>query len=187
MRKKRSSQLLSSLSELSDFPATRGQYIRMTEGLREITYRLPGRAQALNVPTYLCAALYAVGLLALLLRHDARAVRAILVPAACFLVVTVLRPIIGRTRPYDRFDAPPVGRYTRGKGRSMPSRHAASAAAIACAVVYAIPGLPMGILMLAMTLLIASLRVLSGQHYVSDVLAAVALSVLMSLFGYAMV
>ena len=179
--------LLPGLSELCDFPVTRGQYIRMTENLRGITYRLPGGARALHMPTYLCAALYIVGLAWLLIRRDARAVRAILIPAACFLLVTVLRPIIGRTRPYDRFDAPPVGRYTRGKGRSMPSRHAASAAAIACAVYYAMPSAPMGLLMFAMTALIAALRVWSGQHYVSDVAVAVTLSALISLFGYAMV
>ena len=36
-------------------------------------------------------------------------------------------------------------------------------------------------------ILIAALRVLSGQHYVSDVAAAVAMSALISLFGYAMI
>ena len=37
-----------------------------------------------------------------------------------------------------------------------------------------------------LALLIAALRVLSGQHYVSDVLVAVLLSTLISLAGYAL-
>lgn len=167
-----------------DFPATRGAYLRMTQAARLFVYRLPGAERALLAPTALCAALYVFALALLVLRRDARAVRVVLVPAACFLVATALRPVIGRERPYDRFDAPPVGRYQRGKGRSMPSRHAASAAAIACAVVYALPGLPSGVLMLLMTLLIAALRVFAGQHYLSDVAAGVALSFLISAAGY---
>lgn len=171
---------------LPDFPATRAAYVRMVEATREATCRLPGGADALRAPTLVCAAIYLVSLALLAVRGDARIVRALLVPAACFLLATALRPLIGRQRPYDRFDAPPVGRYRRGKGKSMPSRHAASAAAIACAAVYAFPSAPMGVCMGALTALIAALRVLSGQHYLSDVLAAVAMSAALSAIGYAL-
>ena len=167
-----------------DFPATRGAYVRMTRAVQELTDRLPGGARILRVPTLVCAAAYILSLLLLLMRHDARIVRALLVPAACFLVATALRPAIDRPRPYDYFDAPPVGRYRRGKGKSMPSRHTASAAAIACAAVYAFPGWPLGVCMALLCLLIAALRVLAGQHYLSDVLAALALSLVLSLIGY---
>ena len=119
-----------------------------------------------------------------MLRQDARLLRALLIPASCFLLVTALRPIINRQRPYDALDAEPVGRYRRGKGKSMPSRHAASAAAIAFAVVYVFPHPAAALSMIALALLIAALRVLSGQHYISDVLAAVLLSTLVSLAGY---
>ena len=156
----------------------------MTNAVRELTYRLPGGASALRAPTYLCAALYILALLMMLIQRDARIVRALLVPAACFLVVTVLRPLIDRERPYDYFDSPPVGSYKRGKGCSMPSRHTASAAAVACAVIYAFPIWPVAVFMVILSLLIASLRVLAGQHYLSDVLAAVAISFVLSLIGY---
>ena len=59
-----------------------------------------------------------------------------------------------------------------------------SAAAIACAVVYSFPGGPVAAAMLALSALIAALRVLSGQHDVSDVLAALALSGAISAVGY---
>ena len=163
---------------------TREQYIRMTSRVRRVTDALPGGAKWLRVPTYLCAALYIGTLVFLMLTRDARLLRALLVPVACFLTVTALRPAINRERPYDRFKAPPVGRYRRGKGKSMPSRHTASAAAIAFAVIYAFPGWPVAAAMLALSALIASLRVLSGQHDVSDVLAALALSGAISAIGY---
>ena len=111
---------------------TREQYIRMTEATRRAADRLPGRAKALRAPTLLCAAIYCASLLYLMFTGDGRIVRAVLVPAACFAVVTALRPLLGKQRPYDRYGAPPVGAYSPGKGKSMPSRHTASAAAIAC-------------------------------------------------------
>ena len=104
---------------------------------------------------------------------DRRIIRAVIVPAVCFAVVTVLRPLIGKQRPYDRYGVPPVGAYKPGKGKSMPSRHTASAAAIACAIAYVFPHPAVIVCM-----------VLSGQHDISDVLAALALSLVISLVGY---
>lgn len=163
---------------------TREQYIRMTARMRKIANRLPGGVGALRVPTYLCAAAYIAALFHLMLTRDIRLVRALAVPAACFLLVTALRPVIGKQRPYDRFGAPPVGEYRPGKGKSMPSRHTASAAAIACAVCWLYPTWGLRAAMLLLCALIAALRVLSGQHDVSDVLAALLLSAAVSLAGY---
>ena len=163
---------------------TKDQYTRMTQAVRRVCDRLPGGAAWLRVPTYCCAAAYLLSLLTLMLQRDGRLLRLLLVPAACFLVVTVLRPLIGRQRPYDRFGAPPVGRYRPGKGKSMPSRHTASAAAIAFAVIYIFPTAPVAAGMLALCAVIAALRVLSGQHFATDVLAALLLSGVMSAVGY---
>ena len=163
---------------------TKDQYTRMTQTVRRVCDRLPGGAAWLRVPTYCCAAAYLLSLLTLMLQRDARLLRLLLVPAVCFLTVTVLRPLIGRQRPYDRYGVPPVGRYRPGKGKSMPSRHPASAAAIACAVSAACPSVPCAAAMLLLCAMIAALRVLSGQHYISDVLAALALSFVLSAIGY---
>lgn len=162
-------------------------YVRMTRRTRAAVSRLPGGAKTLRVPTLLCAAFYLAALIRLMLLGDVRIVRVLLVPAACFLLVTVLRPLIGRQRPYDRFGVPPVGSYMPGKGKSMPSRHTASAAAIACAAAYVFPHPAVAAAMGLLCLLIASLRVLSGQHYISDVLAALAISLALSFVGYVLV
>ena len=116
---------------------------------------------------------------------DRRIIRAVLVPAACFAVVTVLRPLIGKQRPYDRYGAPPVGAYSPGKGKEHAQpphgqrrRHR-------------LRRLPMSFrirrsssCMALLSAVIGGLRVLSGQHDISDVLAALALSLVISLVGY---
>ena len=166
---------------------TRETYIRMTDTTRRVLAHLPGGARLLRVPTLICAGAYLLSLLLLMFARDIRLVRVLLVPAACFIVCTVLRPLIGRQRPYDRFDAEPVGSFVRGKGKSMPSRHTASAAAIALAVAYAFPSPLIITGMLLLCALIAALRVLGGQHYPGDVLAAIALSSVISLIGYILI
>ena len=163
---------------------TRETYIAMTGAMRRFVSRLPGGARLLRLPTLACALAYMFALLHLMLRRDIRLVRALLVPAACFILCTVLRPLIGRQRPYDRFNAEPVGSYRPGKGKSMPSRHTASAAAIALAAAYVFASPAVTAAMSLLCLLIAGLRVLCGQHYVSDVLAALLLSLIVSLIGY---
>ena len=163
---------------------TQESYIRMTNATRSAVSRLPGGERLLRLPTLVCAGAYMLALLHLMLARDLRLVRALLVPAACFILCTIMRPLIGRQRPYDRFGAEPVGRYVRGKGKSMPSRHTASAAAIAFAVIYIFPTAPVAAGMLALCAVIAALRVLSGQHFATDVLAALLLSGVMSAVGY---
>ena len=163
---------------------TRETYIRITARTRAIVSRLPGREAWLRAPTLLCAAAYISMLFALMLARDIRLVRALAVPAACFIICTILRPLIGRQRPYDRFVAEPVGRFVRGKGKSMPSRHTASAAAIAIAVTWAFPHPAIILMMALLCAVIAALRVVCGQHYVSDVLAALLLSLVVSIIGY---
>lgn len=163
---------------------TRDQYIRMTGAVRRALVHLPGGAAALRLPTLVCACAYITTLFMLLIRRNPALIRVLIVPAVCFLSVTALRAVINRQRPYDAFDAGPVGRYRPGKGRSMPSRHAASAAAIAFAVIHAYPYPVIIAFMLLLAALIAALRVLSGQHYPTDVLAALLLSGVFSLIGY---
>lgn len=163
---------------------TKETYIRMTDATRAAVSRLPGGSKWLRLPTLLCAAVYLAALIYLMLAGDARILRALFVPAACFFICTLLRPVINRQRPYDRFDAAPVGGFVRGKGKSMPSRHTASAAAIAMAIAYLFPSPAVIAAMSLLCLAIAALRVLAGQHYPSDVAAALLLSAVVSLIGY---
>lgn len=163
---------------------TRERYIRMTETTRRAVSRLPGGTKALRAPTLLCAAIYCASLLYLMFTGDRRIIRAVIVPAVCFAVVTVLRPLIGKQRPYDRYGVPPGRRLQTGQGKEHAQppygqrrRHRLRD----CLCLSASGGLAC---MALLSAVIGSLRVLSGQHDISDVLAALALSLIISLVGY---
>ena len=98
----------------------------------------------------------------------------VLVPMHVFLGVTLLRVIIDEQRPYERFDTPSVfGKTTKGK--SFPSRHTASAFIIAMAFMYV--DFWWGMLAMLIALLIELSRIMAGAHYIHDVLAGMAISI----------
>ncbi len=101
------------------------------------------------------------------------------VPAFCLVAVTVIRARINRTRPYDALGYAPLLPKESGKGESFPSRHTASAWVIAMAYWYLSP--VYGGLMLAAAVLVGVTRVLTGVHYLSDVLVGAGFALLCSL------
>ena len=104
------------------------------------------------------------------------------VPAAAFVVGTALRAAIDRPRPYTKYGFAPL--FTKDKtGQSMPSRHCFSAAAIAAAVWYVLP--PLGGVLAVLAVIIAVSRVITGVHFVSDVLAGLAFGLVFAVAGRA--
>ena len=151
----------------------------MITGTRTIVRKLPGQEKLLFLPTAVCAILYVLGFLYLFFNKSS-VLFYLLSPALCFAVVSVLRNWIGRERPYDHFGIRPVGRYQPNKKKSMPSRHAASAVAITLALLFwgplklAAPAVPICIL-------VCILRIITGQHYPSDVLCGMLLSLMITI------
>ena len=96
-----------------------------------------------------------------------------------FIAISILRKLLNKPRPYEKYEmAPAVKKDT--KGCSFPSRHAFSAAVIAvniCAVYGAV-----GLVVLALAIIIAVLRVLLGLHFVKDVLSGLAIGILVGSF-----
>lgn len=136
---------------------------------------------AVKVTVALVYLLYAGLLAALLVLRDARFLRVLLVPAAVFVIGTVLRAVIDRPRPYEKLNFTPLfPKSTHGK--SMPSRHAFCAAGIAVAAWYAAPAL--GVFGAVLALGVAVSRVLSGVHYPSDVLAGLAIGSVLAVIGF---
>ena len=84
-----------------------------------------------------------------------------------------MRLLINRTRPYEKYNYTPVFPKDT-KGKSFPSRHAASAFILSYAFLYINPIL--GIISLSISLVLASLRPLCGVHYISDVVAGILIS-----------
>lgn len=106
--------------------------------------------------------------------------RAILVPGMAFFLGTLLRAQLHMPRPYEQPGFVPL--TPKGtRGNSFPSRHALSATVLGMVWLYFYPAV--GVIMLAIAALICVLRVLSGAHYVRDVLAGVALGLAFGFVG----
>ncbi len=109
-------------------------------------------------------------------------VRILLAPALCLFLVTVLRYVINRPRPYNERGAgiiPLVEK--RAQDKSFPSRHTA------CAFVIALTVLPYalwaGIPLLVLAGLVGVVRFALGVHYPSDIVAGAGLGILCGLAG----
>ena len=131
-------------------------YIKMTAPFRE-NNRAARKLELINkICTYLVFITYPVYVLYL-----------------CF--TASFRYIVNRPRPYEKFDMPPViPKDTHG--RSFPSRHVFSAFIIAFTVLICSPAAsPLwftGILLVVLAAIIACVRVISGVHFISDVVGA---------------
>lgn len=101
----------------------------------------------------------------------------ILKPLSAFLLVTIIRKIINRKRPYEAMNIKPLRGHKQGE--SFPSRHSVSAMAIALAAytIYC----PLGIILLIIALIICLSRILCGVHYFSDVITAIIIALLINL------
>ena len=123
-----------------------------------------------------------LGMLAWLALHRSEQLwAAAIVPAAAFLVGTLVRRVINRPRPYTALGFAPL--FPKDKpGQSMPSRHCFSAAAIAGAAWFVLR--PLGIVLAVLGVLIAICRVVTGVHYISDVLAGLAFGAAFAVLGW---
>ena len=111
--------------------------------------------------------LYPLLVLYLLFSHDERLIRTVLVPGISFVLVTVIRSLINRPRPYAAHQISPLIHKDK-QGESMPSRHAFSAAVISMAFFRIMPWA--GIVLLVLSALECLIRVIAGVHYPSDVI-----------------
>lgn len=120
--------------------------------------------------------LYFGGLLVyLLITQDTRFLWVFMIPAIFLVIVSVMRRVIDQPRPYEVFACKPVLPKEK-KGRSMPSRHVASASMISMVTFYLF-GI-WGIIPMAFTILLALIRVVGGVHFLKDVSVGLACGIL---------
>ncbi len=117
----------------------------------------------------LYVASYAAFLAVLILTRSDRLIPCIVVPLVGLVLVTILRALVNRERPYITLGLEPA-RERKGPGHSFPSRHVYSAAVIASVIMTAYP--LWGILMLVCAMLLGCVRVAGGYHWISDVTVA---------------
>ncbi len=97
-----------------------------------------------------------------------------------FFAVTLIRRAINAPRPYEIYDfypAPPKNK----RGQSFPGRHAFSAFAIGTYFAFASPLL--GGILLVLSALMCTARVLLGIHFIRDVLTGALVGAVSTLLG----
>lgn len=149
------------------FELSQEQYARLFAPWMKYSW---GR-RALSIANLVCASIfyiaYPICILLLWIGEDPRLAKALLIPALSFVLLSVIRKLINRPRPYEAWGFAPLLRK-ESKGVSFPSRHIFSAFIIAATVAYITPW---GHLLLIPALLLATIRVIGGVHYPSDVTA----------------
>ena len=132
-------------------PAALGVLIAVNSGLKYLGYLV-----------------YPLLLVLLALSDTGHLLVALAFPLAGFVLTTVLRIVVGERRPYEALDIEPLI-HKDTVGKSFPSRHMYSIAAIAMA--WASCCVPVGVCLLALTAVMGWIRVLGGVHYTHDVIA----------------
>lgn len=92
----------------------------------------------------------------------------VFVPAAGFVILSLLRKKINAPRPYEVWEIVPL-LDRDSPGQSMPSRHVFSATIISMACLHA--SLIVGFILLILSVFLGLVRVLGGVHYPKDVVA----------------
>jgi len=160
-------------------------YIKMTQPFRDN----PEMAKGVHIANKLCTGMmylaYPLLVVYLFLTKDAGLLRSILVPGISFVLLSVFRALVNRPRPYEKFEIPPVIKKDT-KGNSFPSRHVFSATIIAMTFLLMSPWSVLGVLFLCVSAALAIVRVISGVHFISDVVAGILVAVCAAIVGYIM-
>ncbi len=119
---------------------------------------------------YMVAIFYSLFLLKIFLNKSGNMLVLTSEPIAVLIVTVILRIIIDRKRPSEKYDLTPTD-GSRKKGRSFPSIHVALSVSIALAVLHYGPN--MGLLLSTLAGTITIVRLLSGVHYITDVAASI--------------
>ena len=117
----------------------------------------------------------------LLVQRDIRIIKVILIPLIIFVLITILRKIIDKPRPYVVLNIEPLVRRDK-VGESFPSRHVLSVCIIAIAFFYICPWI--GVFMSVIAVLIAVIRVLSGVHFIKDVVVGAIIGYVIGGLGF---
>ncbi len=109
--------------------------------------------------------------------------RAVLVPVISFVLVTLVRNLLNSPRPYEVFDRKSI-MPKKTKGKSMPSRHVFSITIIAMTYFAYLPTPVVGIVLLVVSVVLAVIRVVTGVHFIKDVVCAMIIGVACGVLGY---
>ena len=162
---------------------TKETYVNITQPFRDNPKMARGIHMANKICTLSMYLAYPLLILYMFWVRDAYVARVIMVPLDSFIILSVFRYFVNRPRPYEKFELPPViAKDTTGK--SFPSRHVFSAMVIAMTFLLASPWSWLGVVFVVIAVLLGIVRVLSGVHYPSDVIAGAGFAVVAAVVGY---
>lgn len=159
---------------------TESQYIKLTSYFRKNKFRESIIQFLCHFTPLIVVFIYSITVLILFINKSQNLVMFLFVPASNFLFITILRRILNKPRPYDLFDHIPLVKYTKGKGKSFPSRHTSSAFIIAVSYFY-IHNTYLALIMILIASIIALSRIAAGVHFPKDVVCAALISFIWSL------
>ncbi len=107
--------------------------------------------------------------------------RSLLVTGVAFVLVSIFRKKYKAQRPYELYNYRPALKKDT-KGKSFPSRHVFSIFMVA--MTYLWVSLPIAILLFVMGLALAAIRVIGGVHFIRDVVAGMAIAIIVGLVSY---
>ena len=108
-------------------------------------------------------------------------VRCTVVPAAGFIICTMIRNMLNWKRPYEVYDYEPII-HKETFGKSFPSRHVCSIFLIAMAFLQY--DVSMAMIMALLGVVLAILRVFGGVHFPKDVIAGALFGVILGAIGF---
>lgn len=147
---------------------TKDSYIRLTGVIREKPARIRLVQWMDRILTAVVFLAYPLFLGGLLWEKNAFLLRAVVVPAVSFFLLSIFRNVLSAPRPYEKYGVPPV-LEKETKGKSFPSRHVFSAFLIAGTVFFRFPLVGAGLGICGG--LLAVIRVIGGVHEPKDVVA----------------
>ena len=104
----------------------------------------------------------------------------LIIPAFCFLSVTVFRKVVNKKRPYEKLPFQSLIKKDK-KGQSFPSRHVFSIFLIA--TLWFCFWKPVGIFLFIAGIFLAIVRIIGGVHFISDVCAGALLGIVAGLIS----
>ena len=127
---------------------------------------------------YMIIIFYSLFLLKIYIEWQSHLFFFIKIPLYSVLIVTILKLIINRKRPIQKYDIKPIDDLKR-KNYSFPSIQVVFAVSIALTVLRYGPN--MGLLLSTLAIALTVSRFLSGVHYLSDVVVSICIAFIINI------